>query len=94
MLVAVERRMRISLAGVERSCSVYWLRTTVGLPCISTTINNKYFYTLITLEQGATLQIISADYRTLFRHSPTSLLGRRFMLPQSGAASFCCPGCS
>jgi D-glycero-alpha-D-manno-heptose-7-phosphate kinase len=36
---------------------------------ISTAIN-KYFYAVITTDESDDLQVISADYRSLFRHSP------------------------
>lgn len=57
---------RISFAGGGTDLEAYYAR--FGGLVISTTIN-KYFYTIITIEESDDLQIISADYRSLFRHS-------------------------
>lgn len=63
MLIA-RAPMRISFGGGGTDLEAYYARYD-GL-VISTTIN-KYVYTIITCEETSDLQIISADYRTLFR---------------------------
>ncbi len=57
---------RISFGGGGTDLEAYYAR--YGGLVISTTIN-KYFYTIITMEGSDELQLISADYRSLFRHS-------------------------
>jgi len=59
--------MRISLGGGGTDLEAYY--ATYGGLVISTTIN-KYFYTILTTDESDDLQVISADYRSLFRHSP------------------------
>ncbi len=66
MLIA-RAPMRISFAGGGTDLEAYYAR--YGGLVVSTTIN-KYFYTVITTDESADLQVISADYRSLFRHSP------------------------
>ncbi len=66
MLIA-RSPMRVSLGGGGTDLESYYTR--YGGLVISTAIN-KYFYTTITTDESNDLQIISADYRSLFRHSP------------------------
>jgi len=66
MLIA-RAPMRVSFAGGGTDLEAYYAR--YGGRVISTTIN-KYFYTIITPEASGDLQLISADYRSLIRHSP------------------------
>ncbi len=66
MLIA-KAPMRISFAGGGTDLAAYY--ASYGGVVISTSIN-KYFYAIITTEESADLQIISADYRSLFRHTP------------------------
>lgn len=66
MLIA-RAPMRISFGGGGTDLEAYYAR--YGGLVVSTTIN-KYFYTIITTDESDDLQLISADYRTLFRHSP------------------------
>lgn len=61
--------MRISLGGGGTDLEAYY--ATYGGLVISTTIN-KYFYAILTTDEAHDLQVISADYRSLFRHSPYS----------------------
>lgn len=61
--------MRISFGGGGTDLEAYYAR--YGGLVISTAIN-KYFYAIITTDGSDDLQIISADYRSLFRHSPYS----------------------
>lgn len=61
--------MRISFGGGGTDLEAYYAR--YGGLVISTAIN-KYFYTVLTTDEADDLQIISADYRSLFRHSPDS----------------------
>ena len=68
MLIA-RAPMRISLGGGGTDLEAYYAR--YGGLVISTTIN-KYFYAILTTDDAFELQIISADYRSLFRHSPYS----------------------
>jgi D-glycero-alpha-D-manno-heptose-7-phosphate kinase len=68
MLIA-RAPMRISFGGGGTDLEAYYAR--YGGLVISTAIN-KYFYTVITTDEADDLQIISADYRSLFRHSPYS----------------------
>lgn len=65
MLVA-RAPMRISFGGGGTDLEAYFAKHS-GL-VISTTIN-KYFYAIITTDESDDLQIISADYRSLYRHS-------------------------
>lgn len=65
MLIA-RAPMRISFGGGGTDLEAYYAK--YGGLVISTTIN-KYFYVVITTDQMDDLQIISADYRSLFRHS-------------------------
>jgi len=58
--------MRISLGGGKTDLEAYYAKH--GGLVISTTIN-KYFYIIITSEESDGLQVISADYRSLFRSS-------------------------
>src|SRR3989442_7554275 len=66
MLIA-RAPMRISFAGGGTDLEACYSR--YGGLVVSTTIN-KYFYTIITTDESNDLQLISADYRSLFRHSP------------------------
>ena len=59
--------MRISLGGGGTDLEAYY--GTYG-GCVISTAINKYFYAIITTDESDDLQVISADYRTLFRHSP------------------------
>ncbi|HLX55680.1 MAG TPA: hypothetical protein VKR83_01505 [Ktedonobacteraceae bacterium] len=61
--------MRISLGGGGTDLEAYYAK--YGGLVISTAIN-KYFYTVITTDESDDLQLISADYRSLFRHTPYS----------------------
>jgi D-glycero-alpha-D-manno-heptose-7-phosphate kinase len=65
MLIA-RSPMRISLGGGGTDLEAYYAK--YGGFVISTAIN-KYFYTIITTDESDDLQVISADYRSLFRHS-------------------------
>jgi len=58
--------MRISLAGGGTDLEAYY--GIYGGLVISTAIN-KYFYAILTTDESDELQVISADYRSLFRHS-------------------------
>lgn len=66
MLIA-RAPMRISFGGGGTDLEAYYAR--YGGLVISTAIN-KYFYAIITTDESDDLQVISADYRSLFRHSP------------------------
>ena len=68
MLIA-RAPMRISFGGGGTDLEAYY--ATYGGLVISTAIN-KYFYAVITTDESEDLQVISADYRSLFRHSPYS----------------------
>ncbi len=59
--------MRISFGGGGTDLEAYYAR--YGGVVVSTAIN-KYFYAVITTNEADDLQVISADYRSLFRHSP------------------------
>jgi D-glycero-alpha-D-manno-heptose-7-phosphate kinase len=61
--------MRISLGGGGTDLEAYY--GSYGGLVISTAIN-KYFYAVLTTDESEELQVISADYRSLFRHSPYS----------------------
>jgi D-glycero-alpha-D-manno-heptose-7-phosphate kinase len=65
MLIA-RAPMRISFGGGGTDLEAYY--TKYGGLVISTAIN-KYFYAIITTDESDDLQVISADYRSLFRHS-------------------------
>jgi D-glycero-alpha-D-manno-heptose-7-phosphate kinase len=66
MLIA-RAPMRISFGGGGTDLEAYYAK--YGGLVISTAIN-KYFYAIITTNEADDLQVISADYRSLFRHSP------------------------
>ncbi len=66
MLIA-RAPMRISFGGGGTDLEAYYAKH--GGLVISTTIN-KYFYVIITSDESDDLQVISADYRSLFRSSP------------------------
>ena len=66
MLIA-RAPMRISLGGGGTDLEAYY--ATYGGLVISSAIN-KYFYAILTTDESDDLQVISADYRSLFRHSP------------------------
>jgi D-glycero-alpha-D-manno-heptose-7-phosphate kinase len=66
MLIA-RAPMRISLGGGGTDLEAYY--AAYGGLVISTAIN-KYFYAILTTDESDDLQVISADYRSLFRHSP------------------------
>ncbi len=68
MLIA-RAPMRISFGGGGTDLEAYYAR--YGGLVISAAIN-KYFYAIITADESDELQVISADYRSLFRHSPYS----------------------
>ena len=59
--------MRISFGGGGTDLEAYYAK--YGGLVISSAIN-KYFYAVITTDESDDLQVISADYRSLFRHSP------------------------
>src|SRR5437764_3567418 len=65
MLIA-RAPMRISFGGGGTDLEAYYAR--FGGLVISTSIN-KYFYAIITTDESNDLQVISSDYRSLFRHS-------------------------
>jgi len=58
--------MRISFGGGGTDLEAYYAQ--YGGFVISTAIN-KYFYAIISTDESDDLQVISADYRSLFRHS-------------------------
>lgn len=66
MLIA-RAPMRISFGGGGTDLEAYYAK--FGGVVVSTAIN-KYFYAVITTDELDDLQVISADYRSLFRHSP------------------------
>jgi D-glycero-alpha-D-manno-heptose-7-phosphate kinase len=66
MLIA-RAPMRISFGGGGTDLEAYYAR--YGGVVVSTAIN-KYFYAIISINKSDDLQVISADYRSLFRHSP------------------------
>ena len=66
MLIA-RAPMRISLGGGGTDLAAYYEK--YGGMVISTAID-KYFYAIINTDEADDLQIISADYRSLFRQSP------------------------
>ena len=66
MLIA-RAPMRISFGGGGTDLEAYYAK--YGGVVVSTAIN-KYFYAVITTDETDDLQVISADYRSLFRHSP------------------------
>ncbi len=66
MLIA-RAPMRISFGGGGTDLEAYYAK--YGGLVISTAIN-KYFYAIVTSDESDDLQVISADYRSLFRHSP------------------------
>jgi D-glycero-alpha-D-manno-heptose-7-phosphate kinase len=59
--------MRISFGGGGTDLEAYYAK--YGGVVVSTAIN-KYFYAILTTDELDDLQVISADYRSLFRHSP------------------------
>ncbi len=66
MLIA-RAPMRISFGGGGTDLEAYYAR--YGGMVVSSAIN-KYFYAIITTDETDDLQVISADYRSLFRHTP------------------------
>ncbi len=68
-MLIVRAPMRISFGGGGTDLEAYYAK--YGGFVVSTAIN-KYFYAIITSDESGDLQIISADYRALFRHSPYS----------------------
>src|SRR5579859_5385200 len=68
MLIA-RAPMRISFGGGGTDLEAYYAK--YGGVVVSAAIN-KYFYAIITSDESDDLQVISADYRSLFRHSPYS----------------------
>lgn len=66
MLIA-RSPMRISFGGGGTDLEAYYAK--YGGLVVNTAID-KYFYAIITTDETADLQVISADYRSLFRHSP------------------------
>jgi D-glycero-alpha-D-manno-heptose-7-phosphate kinase len=65
MLIA-RAPMRISFGGGGTDLEAYYAK--YGGLVISTSIN-KYFYAVLTTDDSEDLQVISADYRSLFRHT-------------------------
>ncbi len=65
MLIA-RAPMRISFGGGGTDLEAYYVK--YGGIVISTAID-KYFYAILTTNEADELQVISADYRVLFRHS-------------------------
>src|SRR4051812_45106296 len=65
MLIA-RTPMRISFGGGGTDLEAYYAK--FGGFVVSVAIN-KYFYAIITTDDDDELQVISADYRSLFRHS-------------------------
>ena len=65
MLIA-RAPMRVSLAGGGTDLEAYYAN--YGGVVVSTAID-KYFYTVAVMEESDELQVISADYRALFRHA-------------------------
>ena len=59
--------MRISFGGGGTDLKAYYAK--YGGVVVSAAIN-KYFYAIITTDETDDLQVISADYRSLFRHTP------------------------
>ena len=86
MLIA-RSPMRISFGGGGTDLEAYYAK--YGGLVISTAIN-KYFYAVITTDESDDLQVISADYRSLFRHSPYNDLfwNGDLALPKDYSASF------
>src|SRR5437764_10942707 len=70
MLIA-RAPMRISFGGGGTDLEAYYAK--YGGLVISTAIN-KYFYAIISTDESDDLQVISADDRSLFRHSPYNVL--------------------
>src|SRR5690242_4378464 len=68
MLIA-RAPMRISFGGGGTDLKAYYAK--YGGVVVSAAIN-KYFYAIITSDESDDLQVISADYRSLFRHTPYS----------------------
>ncbi len=66
MLIA-RAPMRISFGGGGTDLEAYYAK--YGGVVISTAID-KYFYAILTTDEADELQVISADYRAMFRHSP------------------------
>ncbi|HLG60526.1 MAG TPA: hypothetical protein VKY19_01245 [Ktedonosporobacter sp.] len=66
MLIA-RAPMRISFGGGGTDLEAYYAR--YGGMVVSSAIN-KYFYAIMTTDETDDLQVISADYRSLFRHTP------------------------
>src|SRR4051812_41646930 len=64
MLIA-RAPVRISFGGGGTDLAAYYERH--GGLVISTAID-KYFYTIVTVDPATDLQVISADYQSLFRH--------------------------
>lgn len=58
--------MRLSLVGGGTDFEEYYIRH--GGLVISSSIN-KYFYVIVTPDNSEDFQVISADYRSLFRHA-------------------------
>jgi len=65
MLIA-RAPMRISFGGGGTDLEAYYAK--YGGVVVSTAIN-KYFYAILTTEEADDVQVISADYRLLFRHA-------------------------
>lgn len=65
MLIA-RAPMRISFGGGGTDLEAYYAK--YGGVVISTAID-KYFYAILTTDEADELQVISADYRAMFRHS-------------------------
>src|SRR6266853_5297486 len=66
MLIA-RAPMRISFGGGGTDLEAYYAKYGGG---VIITTNNKHFYSVVTTDESGDLQVISADYRSLFRHSP------------------------
>lgn len=77
-MLIVRAPMRVSLAGGGTDLEAYYARYEGVV--ISTAIN-KYFYAVAMTEECDDLQVISADYRSLFRHPAGDDLGWKGELP-------------
>ncbi len=65
-MLIVRAPMRVSFGGGGTDLEAYYEK--YGGVVISTAIN-KYFYSIITEEEKENVQVISADYQSLFRYS-------------------------
>src|SRR5947199_4870157 len=65
-MLIVRAPMRVSLAGGGTDLEAYYARYEGVV--VSTAID-KYFYAVARTEESDDLQVVSADYRALFRHT-------------------------